>query len=590
MKDIIMKRILTICLLATLPYIATYGQESINKDVKVVSEYTPVVSEASKISLSPQIDDTTSQKPVFEYKVSSKKLEAEFVTQPISPASISKEKTFYAPTSLAKIGVGTYSTAFGELYYNILKSDKYAVALSFDHLSSIGNLQLSNDSLVKAPLHITNGALNVRRFFKRNTLSFDLNFNRTGIEYYGLQNLNSSTDYYLNHTSNLTTSGVLLEGDKIQRHSVVDATIGYAKTGGDEKDDSYNGSFRFSNYGNKIGVTENTILLDAKYKHFVESFYIEGLGNIESNVVSTPSNNNTLYYFLPANRTTVAIMPRIGFIFSHADIQVGLNIISQVGDNLDKGAYIGPHLLAKANLAEGIISVFGGISSKLNTNSYRSIAYENKYIAPDLNVKSSFTGINLFGGVKGNFSSKTSFLAQVDYSSFTNEHFFVNKMYRTTDPTNTALVQKYDYSNKFDVVYDDGKLLTVSGEFIVKPNELFDIVLSGKYYSWDLSTQLKAWHKPEMELGIKSVLKPAEGWKIQAQLLSIGKRYAYDATTLGPKELKSIWDLSINAEYNYNQQWMFFGGVYNLLANKYYQWNEYPTHGVNIRVGIGYTF
>ncbi len=571
-------------------YLTLFSQEAINKDVKVVSNYAPVVSEATKISILPQIDDTTSQKPTFEYKITSKKLDSEFVTQPISPATLSKEKVFYAPTSFAKLGIGTYSTAFAELYYNILKSEKYAVGLSFDHLSSIGHVSLSNDSLVSAPLHLTNGALNVRRFYKGKTISFDLNFNRTGMDFYGLQTLSSTKNYYLNSKSNITTPGSQLVDNDTQRHSVIDATLGFSKPGGDEKDDSYNGNFRFAGYSNKTGVSEKTFFLNGGLKHFVENFYLEGLASLESNNVSMPTTTSSLYSYKSTSKTTIIMAPRIGFIFSHADIQVGLNLFSQFGDSVSQGFYVGPHLLGKVNLAEGIITAYGGASSKLSTNNYRAVAYENNFIAPDLNVKSCFNGITLFGGVKGNFSSKTSFLAQVDYSSFTDEHFFVNQMYRTTDPTNKLITQAFDYSNRFNVVYDDGKLLSVYGELLVKPSETLDFILSGRYNSWSLSTQAKAWNKPETEIMFKSIFKPWEGWKIQADIASIGERYVYDPTLQLEKSLSSIIDLNLSGEYQYNQRWLIFGGVYNILASKYYKWNEYPVHGFNVRAGVGFTF
>lgn len=568
--------------------LSIFSQESISKDVKVVSNYAPVVSEATKISLLPQLDDTISTKPTFEYKIASKRMDAEFVTQPISPASMTKEKTYYAPKSLAKVGIGNYTLGFGEIYYNILQSDKYAAAISFDHLSSAGHLKLSNDSLVSAPLNLTNGAINARRFYKGKTLGFDLNFNRIGTTYYGLQTLRADKLYYLDSKNSTTTSGSELQDITSQRHSTVDATISLVKSEDEEKNDSYSSLFRFSNYSNKSGVSENTLHLEGDYKHFVENFYIAATGSLEYNGLTSPATTSTLYNYTSSDRTTFTLQPVLGFRFSRTEVELGLRLTTISGDSIDKNTYIGPHLIGSINLAEGIITTYGGVKTRVNTNNYREIANENNFIAPDLYIQPSSYGITLLGGVKGNFSSKTSFLAQVDYSSFTNEHFYVNKFYRTTDPTNTTITQEYDYSNRFGTVYDDGTLLSVYGEFIVKPNELLYFMINGRYNSWKLDSQLKAWHKPETELGFKTIVKPWEGWKISADVTAIGKRYAYDPKEI--KELKSIVDLSLAAEYQYNQRWMFFGGAYNLLGNKYYKWNEYPTHSVNVRLGVGLTF
>ncbi len=568
----------------------SYAQESINKDVKVVSQYTPAVAEATKISVSPQIDDTTSAKPTFEYKINAKRYESEFVTQPISAATMAKERIFYPEKTLIKFGAGTYSTIFGELYYNIYQSDKYAVGLNFDHLSSFGTLKLSNDTLVDAPHSNTNLGFSARRFIKNKTIGFDIKYNRTGVEYYGLENINPASYYYLNSGSSDSTSGASLAEGSSQYHSNFEAAINLQSFAGQEKDDSYTGGFTFSNYGNKYSVGETSIFLDGSYRHNQESMYLLGLATIDVNMLNTSTSTYPQYNYVSGNRATVTLMPRVGFIFSHMDIQVGLNIYNQTGDLDEKGFKIGPHLLANLNLAEDIITAYGGLSSKLNVNKYKDVAYENYYVAPDLSVKSSFYGLRMFGGLKGNFSSKTSFLVEASYSSFTDEHFFVNKLYRTTDPTNTTMTQLFDYSNRFDVVYDDGKLLNLIGEFVVKPTDNLDFILFGSYNQYNLSYQPQAWHKPQLEFGLKSTIRPLEGLIINANVTSIGKRYAFDPTTLDEKTLKQALDISINGEYHYNQRWMFFGGIYNLIASDYYKWNEYPTHGINVRAGLGIKF
>lgn len=139
-------------------------------------------------------------------------------------------------------------------------------------------------------------------------------------------------------------------------------------------------------------------------------------------------------------------------------------------------------------------------------------------------------------------------------------------------------------------MYDDGRLLQLSGELKYEPSPKFNLLLKGKYRGWDMDNLEYAWHKPELELGITANYEVFDDFWVNTGLYSIGKRYAQNVTDNTVKELKGVIDLNMGVNYYLSSKWTMFANVNNVLINKYYQWNGYPVQGLNVRAGVGYSF
>ena len=139
-------------------------------------------------------------------------------------------------------------------------------------------------------------------------------------------------------------------------------------------------------------------------------------------------------------------------------------------------------------------------------------------------------------------------------------------------------------------VYDDGSLLTFSGEVLYHPNEKFNILAKGTYYGWNLDSLSRAWNKPDVEFVFKSRFSPVRNLWVDGGFNILGKRFAFDPGTLAEKKLKAVIDLNLGAEYLFNSTWSFFSNVNNLVSSKYYMWNGYPAQGINVHVGVGISF
>ncbi len=557
-------------------------RDPINKDVKVVKAYSPSLSDAFKVNRMPVLNDSISLRPNFKYGILSKAMITGYDLEPITPAKLAKEREKNLKTSYLKAGIGNYNSLFADLNYNILRSESFVLGLNIGHWTSLGKLTLENDEKADAPFHDTWGDIAFNYLFDDKTLYTAINFRHNIYHYYGYNNMDPDADYTVPGYATPIPQNLLLADEK-QRLAGVDFRLGFKNNEVREDMIIYDVSLGYESFGNLTGVSQNGFDIggSAYFPNGTVSFAVDM--DIRYNNTSVPDTIGPLYYFQERKNTLIGFSPKIVFNFDRAKINVGLLLYGEI-DSFDDQFQIAPVLTGELTIAEGVVSIEGGLKGNYNQNDYRTVQYENAFVSPDQNIKTSFYGLDLFANIKGNFSKSTSFSADVSYSMFMNEHFYVNKFY--LQDGNTTL----NYTNLFVPVYDDGTLLTVSGEFLFHPGEKFKLLAKGTYYGWNTDSLARAWHKPEMELILNSSFSPVKDLWVDAGINVLGKRYAFDPTAWEEKKLDAVFDLNIGAEYLYNSTWSFFARVNNLAASKYYKWNGYPMQGVNIYVGIGISF
>jgi hypothetical protein len=579
--------IIIACCIVALNATGAAAQEEINQDVKVVKAYTPTVSDAFKVNYMPVLDDSSSLKPNFNYRILSTSVVTNYQPTPIAAAKINTERKEHLLKSYIKGGVGNYSALQAELGYNILESEKFVLGLNAGHITSLGNITLEDDNTVDAPFHDTWANARFKHFFDDKTLSVDMNFRHNMYQYYGYQTLNADNTYWL--PDGELASGVGFMPDMDQRLSKFEATIGLGNNETDERSTKYHAAIGMNAFGNLTGVSQLGGQLSGQLYRPIGELALELNGTIQSYKTNVPDSIGPMYMFKDRSQLLLSLNPSVSFMFSRAKLKVGLlvaGLVDTEGDEL----YLTPDVMGELTVVEGIVSIYGGLNGRVNVNDYATMMYENVFASADINVQSSIYGLNLLAGIKGNFSASTSFSAGVEYAMFNNEHFWVNRSYMT--PTSVPdVLNVQHYSNLFDVVYDDGSLLTVRGELLYKPRRTMEFLLSGAYYGWNLDSQEKAWHKPEVELGAEGSFNLIDNLYATAGIKYLGERWAYDVTNEAAiKQLKGVVDVNVGAEYFFSKQWSFWASVNNVTAAKYYKWNGYPMQGLNARAGIIFSF
>lgn len=564
--------------------LALMAQENtMNQDVRVVREYTPTISDATKFDQMPVLDDTSSYKPVFKYTILSRPIETPGKIEPISPARLSNERSQPFSTTRIKAGLGLNKSLMGELDYNMPANKDYLFALSLSQYSSWGKVSLPNSQKSDAPSHRTFAGAEMKRFFPTTTLSSHINFKRHAYNYYGYQTFDSLQNYTVPGYSN-PINGKSMSVSPGQRTSSFSLGVGLQNRESDTDNLQWAGSFDFSSFGNKTGVKQNKVDLSGKIHLPLNNFYFNGDAEMSFYNVNMPDTIGPMYNFDNRQISYIKLLPRVGYNFGNGYVEGGLLLSTEMGRDDDE-VRAAPHIYAQLDVAQGIVSIFGGLSAHLNLNDYASVQSENPFISPDASVKSSFYGTSLLGGIKGNFSSAASFSARVEYSQFKDEHFYINQTYRRAASTTI------DYVNRFGVIYDDGSLLKVGGELLLTPTQIMSFKLSGNYYGWSLNNLDNAWQKPNMDLGLGAIIKPITDFRIEAELTYVGQRKALILeSTPVEKQLDGFIDLNIGLRYDYTRNWSFWAQLNNLTAKEYQQWCGYPSYKIQALIGAAYCF
>lgn len=559
------------------------AQDELNKDVKVIREYTPTVSDARKIEQMPELDDTTSYHPVFKYSILSSAFDTENSLEPISPAKMAKEKPGLLSNSYTRFGIGTESSFLGELYYNLLQSDNYALGLSFGHESSFGKVTLANDEEVETPYHDTYSNLYFKSVFDKVILKSGLDFKHDIYKYYGYQTLQRNRNYnYLGETISYTGSELTLS-DR-QRTSSFNLTLGLEGRETKITETQWLTNINYLTFGTKSGAKHNQFAFIGTLHAPSKTLFFDLDFQVISSATTFTDSIGPMLRIEDQKNTSIIALPRIGLQYNLGYAEAGLFMATSPGSN-NNDFNIAPHLKGNLTIAEGIVSIFAGFTGKYNINDYASIYKENPYISPDVIVPASFYGIDIHGGITGNFSTTTSFTARFDYNYFNDEHFFINKYYQLSG----TAIDSFDYTNNFDVVLDNGSLLKVQGELLVNPNEDVNLRLTATYNGWNLKNEEYAWHKPETEIGLWGKFQLNESLSVNSTITLLGKRYAYIPGD-SPLKLDPVFDLNLGAEYQLNKSWNFWTEINNGAFIKYYRWNGYPSYGFRLMVGAAYKF
>lgn len=559
-----------------------FAQEKIAQDVKVVRAYTPTVSDAYKVNHMPVLDDTTTLRPNFNYRILSKSVVTDYKPEPITAARLKDDRAMHLQSSYLKAGLGNYGTVIGELGYNVLQSEPFLLGLHLGHNSSFGEVKLEDETIVDAPFHDTWADVDFKHFFDDKTFSAGLSFLHNVYSYYGYQSLTDDSEYFVPGYTDPVT-GTNLSIDDRQRLSMVDLTLGFRNNNSDEMKTSYDVGFGFNSFGNVTGVKQNGFELTGSVLHPINDMRFGLDLKIASFKTNVPDSIGPMFYFDDRGSTLISANPAAYFEFDKAKLKVGLLVAGLIDTEGDE-FYVAPDVLGELTVVEGIVSLYGGVNGKIMMNDYKTVSYENPFVSPDANVKTAFHGINLLAGIEGNFSSKTSFSTGVEYSFFSEEHFFVNKDYRSAalsaDPV-------YHQANLFRPVYDDGRLLKVKGEMLFRPKKEAEILLHGAYYGWNLDELQEAWHKPELEVGVKGQYFMFSNLRLDAGLSYLGERSAFDPLLSNQKKaLDGVVDINLGGEFYFSKKWTFWAELNNIAASKYYKWNGYPMQGLNVRVGM----
>lgn len=527
------------------------AQTPIKKEVEVVKPYQPIISDAYKINVLPKINDSVIIKPNFEYGITSTKVETGFDVTPIGAAKMGSPVLSKLYKTYFKLGLGNYSTTYGEIFINTLRSRKGTGGIHFNHYSSQGKLKLENDKKVFAGYSDNDASIYGKRFLKKAELFGDLNFSSKTVHHYG-------------YKPDLDTS---LEKGTIRQNFIhFNAKGGVQSTHTDSSKLLYRTFADYHFTQDKYKHNEHQISLNGAFSRQFKTHFV-GL-NTKLDIFKRSDNldqyANSLFGFNP-------------YLLLSTDeykLNAGLNIFFA---NEEDGNYIKlyPKIDFQFNVVKDVIVPFIGLSGDVKNHAYHEIAWENPYIRQDLVVRNTDSKLNLYGGVKGNLGPKSSYIVKLGVYTANNYYFYVNDSSRMW--------------NQFKVVYDEGDIFNLSGELTYDATESLNFRLNANFNNYNLTREMYAWHKPKFDLTFNTRYNLRNKIIASLETYYIGKRYAKPYVMNAPAiELKGAVDLNLLLEYRYTKILSGFIQFRNLAASQYQYWNQYPSQRFSVMLGMTY--
>lgn len=547
---------------AVFCFITNFGfaQKELSPDTfKVVKEYQPTLIDANKIDFEPVLDDDLKIQLDLKYSFINKQLPVSFQVERIESAKIKGEPLVKLYNGYARLGVGNALLPFGEVYYNNSRSKEFSIGghARYFNMGEVNNIE----GIQNQDLHVE---LFGQRFWKRNTLSSQVSFDRQDFNYYGYYNL-----------SNPNSRVELPKADLEQYYNRVAAQVALKTTKQDSFNLRHSGDIRYELTTNAMNHQEHNVVLNANLSQFKNS----ELYNLD---IMVDYNQ----YQFNQNSTIIGLKPQVSTIGEKFRINAGLGVFIDADTEADFHFY--PIAEVKYNIVEDIIVPYIGVNGEKRRVNYASITKENLFVANNIELRNTNEKFNLYGGVRGTLSKKLSFNVSGAFRRTADDYLFVQ-----VADTNRTL------SKEFYAVYDEIDELSFKGEMAYRINEKITLYGQANYFIFETTNEAEAWHRPDVKASISGEYNLKDKIIVKTDLIFWGEQFARGEANLDVNggiidynvvKLKSIFDANLNVEYRYTKRLSAFAQFNNIGGVNFEKYKDYPTQGFNVWGGLTYAF
>jgi hypothetical protein len=525
----------------------------------VVKSYKPTIASGSRLGFNPTIVDTQKVIQKLDYRFISNQVPVSFDVDPIGAAKIKGEPLTKLYNGYARLGVGNNTIPLGEVYYHNSRSKSHSIGahLRYQQNNDIQDYENSSMSNLQATLF-------GKKFWRSNTLSGTIGYEREGFNYYGFE-------------IDDTNRGLADTTDTKQVYHNLSADLSLKST----KQDSFNIRHEIGLQYYRIAdleglIAENNIVANAKVGKFYGSEYYQVDAFFDFN-----NGANTLDTI---NNVLVGLRPQVNSIGEKFRLNVGMGIYVDAINTAKFHFY--PIVDFKYNALGDVIVPYAGITGRMQRNNIRSLTRQNQFLSSDIELLNTNYRYEAYAGIRGVISSKLSF----------------NTSLRKLKMDDFAMFVKEDVGlkNKFILVYDDIEQLQISGELHYQLGEKWRVYLRGDYFGYNAGDEEEVWHMPNYKISLSGVYDLNDKIIVRMDLHQIGEQFAktYDnissgvivADAVSKETLDGVFDANLGVEYRYTKRLSAFINFNNIGSVRYERWQDYPTQRFNVLGGLTYSF
>lgn len=571
-----MKKHINLLALFVLTCTSAFAQTTPGGEYYVNGIYNPVIADVKKMDLRPESIDTVLPVTPMQYSMLTVKADVPARVDSIEAAKLNiqlAQQRLYK--GFVKAGFGLYTTPLLEVYYDQTRNKKNGYGLHYKHLSSNGGLS----DVGPSDYSFNSVDAFYSAYLKHHEVTGKLIYDRRRVSYYG---------YYSNDSIEDVLGSKTLADDAIKQ---VYNDIGFsARLKSLFKDSTklaHNVGLEVHNYKNLTGSSETNVRFDATLAMEQGAETYGGTLLIDNNAYRAVLGSG-----LEDVRTNGVMIGAEPYVSTKGDkytVKVGAGLFL---DSQGKTTFhFFPQAYLDYSLFDDMLKPYVGVDGRRIRNSFRSLTRENPWLSGAPGLVNSSLMYDLYGGLRGSFSSDIGFDVRVSGSKIKNRPLYVST---------PAFIDSTSLGDRFGIAYDEVGQLDLSGEVIYSHGEHIDVTGRIDVFTYTTDAQAEAWNLPpyKLSLGARYDFRDKLIVKLEAQflgarkagLLPNGDLQTFAEVTPSTKDLKGFLDLYFGAEYRYTKRLSLFFDVSNLSASKYERWFGYPVQRTLIMGGATYAF
>ncbi len=549
--------------------LVTYGSifsQGRNQEVTIIAPYQPSISDAVKMPLKPEINDTLVKAPEMSYAINSQLIPTTYEIQPLKPVYIQVDPRKSLHRNYLKAGFGNYTTPYAEFFSNSLNSDKYSLGFHVRHHSSKGDIK---DHPVSA-FSNNKTAVYGKRYMSDKVLSGRIYYDRDVVHYYGMV------------PGEDTAIFSLPDDDLRQRFSLFGANVSLASNS--RSQNGYSAELSYYGQTDLYETAETGFGLKGNYnsrKKLVNLADEEEFG--ADFTLDLFANSDTL-----VSQTNImsGITPYLRLNFDYLDFTIGLE--AAVAADAASKLYVYPEVKLFFKIIPEYLRLYLTVTGGLQRNSFLSTSRENPWINPVFPLGFTSTTYDFKGGVTGKISQLVDFNLSASYADTENMLFFINDYSSSFSP-----MLSENFANKFTGIYDNVKLTTINAEISYDLPQKLNAMLVVNYRDYNLETEEQPWHKPSIETSLLAKYHLLPNLSLNGELFYIGSTWAKvmnAGSEVTSEKIDGYVDLNFGAEYRFNDKIAAFAQLNNVTGTRYYRWYNYPSQRINAMAGVTIAF
>lgn len=278
------------------------------------------------------------------------------------------------------------------------------------------------------------------------------------------------------------------------------------------------------------------------------------------------------------NRFIVRFNPYFGMKGGFYRLRLGVRLESIGPGSLDIRTYVTvrPDIQGSLYVFDKKVEFYSGLGGGRKLYSYRDMVGENPFVNPAIPLRFQNVKIAFDGGVRSNILERVDLHLGVRYRKIADDCFFMQ-------------LAPSEIFNSYTLVYDEVEEVRVLADLRYRFDDNINVEGHVAYNKYDTQNEEYAWYRPGFEARVKASYLLNETLGFHAAMFFGGGRYAkinLDAQDVHVTRLNPIIDLSVGADYKLSDRLSLFAKVDNLLNSKYQLYFNYPVTGLQLFVGL----